>query len=98
MTVQVYSGDDILITVDPDLISGKIRLLEEKFDDLVNYQEKDVILDMNNISHLDSLFLSVLIRFRSRLFISGRSLRLINCNEKIINIIKRAALEDYFLN
>jgi anti-anti-sigma regulatory factor len=48
--------------------------------------------------HLDSLLLSVLIRFRSRLYVCGRSLRLVNCNEKIIDIIRRSALEDYFLD
>ncbi len=98
MIIQIDSGDDIVITMEPDLIPEKIRLLEEKFDNIVQYQEKNVTLDMNSISHLDSLLLSVLIRFRSRLTICGRTLRLVNCNEKIINSIRHASLEDYFLN
>jgi len=98
MALQIESGDDIVITMGQDLLSERIRLLEEKFDDIVHYQNKNVTLDMNSVTHLDSLLLSILIRFRSRLTISGRSLRLINCNEKIINSIRRASLEDYFLD
>jgi len=98
MTVQIDSGDDIVITMEPDLIPERIRLLEEKFDNIAHYQEKNVTLDMTGITGLDSLLLSVLIRFRSRLSISGRSLRLVNCNERIIDSIRRAALEDYFLD
>lgn len=98
MTVQIDSGDDIIVIVDSALIPERIHLLEEKFDGIVNYHEKNVTLDMNSVSHLDSILLSVLIRFRSRLSMYGRTLRLINCNEKIINNIKHAALEDYFLD
>lgn len=98
MTVHIDSGDDIVIPIETGLLSEKIRLLEEKFDFILNCQEKNVTLDMSGVSHLDSLLLSVLIRFRSRLYVCGRSLRLVNCNEKIIDIIRRSALEDYFLD
>lgn len=98
MTAHVDSGDDIIIPVETGLLSEKIRLLEEKFESILNCQEKNVTLDMSGVSHLDSLLLSVLIRFRSKLYVCGRSLRLVNCNERIIDIIRRSALEDYFLD
>ncbi len=98
MTVQIDSGDDIVITMEPDLIPERIRLLEEKFDNIAHYQEKNVSMDMAGVTILDSLLLSVLLRFRAKLSISGRKLRLINCNEKIVDSIRYAALEDYFFN
>lgn len=97
MVIQACAGDDIVVVIDSSLIPDKINIIEEKFDDIVNYHEKNVTIDMSELSHLDSLLLSVLIRFRSRLLICGRTLRLINCNERVINGIKLAALEDYFL-
>jgi len=98
MTFKIYTDEDIVIELDPELIQVKIHLLEEKFDDIVRFQEKNVLIDMGNISFLDSLLLSVLIRFRSRLYVTGRTLQLINCNERIVDSIRRAALEDYLLN
>lgn len=98
METEIYTDDDILFKIDSTYIPDKIHLLVEKFDSIVNNYEKSVILDMENIHHLDSLLLSILIRFRSRLTIFGRTLRLVNCNEAVINSIRLAALEDYFLD
>ncbi len=98
METEIYTWDDIVFTIDSSFFPDRIHLLEEKFDSIVNYQEKNVTLDMVNIVHLDSLLLSILIRFRSRLSIFGRTLRLVNCNEAVINSIRLAALEDYFLD
>lgn len=97
MTVPACTDDNIVFKIDSSFVPDKIHIIEEKLDDIVNYHEKDVSIDMSGLSHLDSLLLSVLIRFRARLSICGRNLHLINCNERIISGIKLAALEDYFL-
>ncbi len=97
MESQIYAQDDIVYVVEEDLLSNNLRLLDEKFLSLADYNENNISLDMGRVEALDSLFISILIRFRSRLSMGGRTLRLINCNEKVIHSIRLAALDEYFL-
>ena len=95
---KLYMDNETLFKIDPAYLPDKIHIIDKSLEDIANYGENDVTIDMDGVSHLNSLLLSVLIRFRSKLFITGRNLRLVNCNERVINSIKLAALEDYFLN
>jgi len=91
------SGDDIVITLESSDLKGKVNLFEEKLERVVRFEHKNILLDMKNVNFLDSSILAILIRLRTSLAAEGRTLRLINYNERIIRYIRLAGLEEYLL-
>lgn len=91
------SGDDIVLTLESSDLKGKINLFEEKLERVVRFEHKNILLDMKNVNFLDSSILAILIRLRTSLAAEGRTLRLINYNERIIRYIRLAGLEEYLL-
>jgi len=83
--------------LDPLLIPERIHIVEKEFDDIVNYRDENVTIDMCGISYIDSMLMASLLRFRNRLFISGRELQLLNCSEKVIAGLRLAEIEDCFI-
>ena len=91
------SGDDIIITPESSDLEGKINLFEEKLEHIVRFEHKNIFFDMKNINFLDSSILAILIRLRTSLATEGRSVKLVNYNERIIKYIRLAGLEEYLL-
>jgi len=78
--------------------SLQLNLLEEKVNDFIKNNERDLILDLKGLNFLDSTSLAAFIRFKRKLKATGRSMKLINYNESILRVIELAGLEDFLLD
>jgi len=78
--------------------SFQINLLEEKINDFIKNDERDLVLDLTGLDLLDSSSLAAFIRFKRKLKATGRTMKLINYNESILRVIELSGLEDFLLD
>jgi anti-anti-sigma factor len=74
-----------------------MSILEERILDFVKKDERDVILDLQNLFLFDSVALAVLIRIKRKLAGMDRSFKLINYNQTILRVIELSGLDDFLL-
>ncbi len=74
-----------------------MNILEERILDFVKKDQRDVILDLENLFHFDSVALAVLIRIKRKLAGMDRSFKLINYNQTILRVIELSGLADFLL-
>ena len=78
--------------------SFQINLLEEKINDFIKNDDRDLVLDLKGLDLLDSSSLAAFIRFKRKLKATGRAMKLINYNESILRVIELSGLEDFLLD
>lgn len=76
----------------------QINLLEEKINDFIKNDTRDLVLDLKELDLLDSSSLAAFIRFKRKLKATGRVMRLTNYNESILRVIELSGLEDFLLD
>ena len=74
-----------------------MNILEERILDFVKKDQRDVILDLENLLHFDSVALAVLIRIKRKLTAVERSFKLINYNQTILRVIELSGLDEFLL-
>ncbi len=92
----IENDDSRLYILSSDEIMTNLRIFEENIDRFIKTDKRDLVLDMKNISSLNSVFLSCLIRIKSGLFIERRTIRLVNYNEYVYRSLEVAGLDSYF--
>ena len=78
--------------------SFQINLLEEKINDFIKSDTRDLILDLKELYLLDSSSLAAFIRFKRKLKATGRLMKLVNYNESILRVIELSGLDDFLLD
>jgi len=78
--------------------SFQINLLEEKINDFIKSDTRDLILDLKELNLLDSSSLAAFIRFKRKLKATGRIMKLVNYNESILRVIELSGLDDFLLD
>jgi len=78
--------------------SFQINLLEEKINDFIKSDTRDLILDLKELNLLDSSSLAAFIRFKRKLKATGRLMKLVNYNESILRVIELSGLDDFLLD
>jgi anti-anti-sigma factor len=78
--------------------SFQINLLEEKINEFIKSDSRDLILDLKGMNLLDSSSLAAFIRFKRKLKATGRIMKLINYNESILRVIELSGLDDFLLD
>lgn len=78
--------------------SFQINLLEEKINDFIKNDGRDLVLDMKDLNLLDSSSLAAFIRFKRKLKATGREMKLVNYNESILRVIELSGLDDFLLD
>jgi anti-anti-sigma factor len=78
--------------------SFQINLLEEKINDFIKNDRRDLLLDMKELNLLDSSSLAAFIRFKRKLKATGRGMKLVNYNESILRVIELSGLDDFLLD
>ncbi|HNX24448.1 MAG TPA: STAS domain-containing protein [Spirochaetota bacterium] len=73
------------------------RLFEEHVEAFIKNDHRDLIFDMRNLEVVDSMFLSSIVRFKMRLSLDGRMLRIINYNEHILKCFQLLHLDGHLL-
>lgn len=74
-----------------------IRLLEENVEIFIKNDHRDLVFDMRHLEGVDSMFLSTMLRFRIKLTLGGRLLRVINYNENILKCFQLLNMEGHLL-
>ncbi len=71
-----------------------IRLFEEDVEIFIKNDHRDIVFDMRNLEGVDSMFLSIMLRFRIKMNLGGRLLRVINYNENILKCFQLLNMDD----
>ena len=76
----------------------EVNLLEEKINDFIKNDSRDLLLDLKDLTLLDSSSLAAFIRFKRKLKATGRTMKLVNYNESILRVIELSGLDDFLLD
>ena len=85
------------IYIPKDDISQYLKIFESDINEFIKNDSRDIIFDFNSLHFIDSLTLAALIRFRRKLSLEGRSLKVINYNDNILRVIELSGLDDFLL-
>jgi len=88
--------EKIYLIREPDIFPH-IRHFEEHIEIFIKNDHRDLVFDMTHLEGVDSMFLSAIVRFRTKLSMGGRILRIINYNEYILKCFQLLHLDDHLL-
>lgn len=74
-----------------------IRAFEEHIEAFIKNDHRNLVFDMRHLDGVDSMFLSTILRFKTKLSIGGRILRVVNYNEHILKSFKLLHLDGHLL-
>lgn len=98
MEMIIRDGDKSRTYIIKDRItSSTISELERDLMDFYHNDERDVIIDINEVTRIDSLTLAVFLKMKNMLAEKGRKFRLVNLSEPVRKIIEIASLETFLL-
>ena len=81
-----------------DLVATNIKRFEEEFNKFILEDTRDIILDLKQVSKIDSMSIAALIRIKKKLSEKDRTLKLINPNEGVLRVLDLSGLETYLLD
>ncbi len=94
---EVIESINDRVYVPKEDISQYLNNLESSINDFIKNDSRDIIVDFNALQVIDSLTLAALIRFKRKLSLEGRDLKLINYNDNILRVIELSGLDDFLL-
>lgn len=98
MEMIIRDGDKSRTYIIKDKItSSTIGELERDLMDFYHNEDRDVIIDINEVTRIDSLTLAVFLKMKNMLAEKGRKFKLINLSEPVRKIIEIASLETFLL-
>jgi len=80
-----------------ELIPLNITRLEETLNQFIKDDDRDIIIDLENVNKIDSLAMALFIRLKKKLEEKKRTLLVINPNESIIRVLKLSDLDEFLL-
>ena len=89
-------GNNVFVMEKTDDIFQK-GIIEKKIDEFIKTVENELILDLKELSTLDSMTLAAFIRFKRKLAETNRTMKLVNYNENILRIIELSGLGEFLL-
>ena len=78
-------------------ISQYLNIFESNINEFIKSDSRDIVLDMKSLHNIDSLTLAALIRFRRKLSLEGRTIKLLNYNDNILRVIELSGLDEFLL-
>lgn len=94
---EVIDSSGERVYVPKEDISQYINIFESSINDFIKNDSRDVIVDLKSLQFIDSLTLAALIRFRRKLSLEGRSLKVVNYNDNILRVIELSGLDEFLL-
>jgi len=71
---------------------------ENKLSEFLSDDERDIIIDLNNVTKITSIAIATIIRIKNKLIEDrNRELRLTNANEGITRVLELAGLDSFLL-
>jgi anti-anti-sigma regulatory factor len=89
-------NEKIYLIKDSDIYNN-IRLFELEIETFIKNDNRNLVFDMVHLGSVDSMFLSAILRFRTKLSLGGRNLLMTNYNEHIRRCVRLLNLEDHLL-
>jgi anti-anti-sigma factor len=96
METKDTSSERVFIIKD-ELIASNIKKYEDIFNRFIIEDDRDIILDLTDVTKIDSMSIASLIRVKKKLIESERTLKLTNPNEGVLRVLDLSGLETYFL-
>ncbi len=84
--------------LEEDLISSHTRGFEDELNNFIQNDNRDILLDLTQVTKIDSISIALLLRIKSRLTENGRTVRLTRPNETVMRILELAGLQDFLLD
>jgi len=94
----VDSNNERIFILEKSYEGIPLNLLEEKINDFIKNDNRDMVLDLKNLNLLDSSSLAAFIRMKRKIKADGRDMKLINYNESILRVIELSGLDDFLLD
>ncbi len=88
------TGDVITIAINGDIEMITMKGLKERLLDIVNKNDKNIVVDFTNVGYLDSSGIGVLLSLSKTLKEKEKQLKLINLSERIERVLELSSLSD----
>ena len=99
MKVEIIDNDiEKTFTFMEDITSSNIGRFEELVYRTTRNDTRDIILDLSNISKIDSMSIAALIRIKNRLIEQGKTLKLSNPNGGVMRMLELSGLDEFLLD
>lgn len=98
MVEFIDNEDDRTFILKDEVISAKLLKLEEIMNTFIREDDRNAIIDLRNVTKIDSMSLAALIRVKNKLAKSGRTLNLVNPGEGVMRVLELAGLDAFLLD
>lgn len=96
---EIQDNDNERIFILPKSQEGfQLNILEEKINDFIKNDRRDIIVDLKNLTILDSSSLAAFIRMKRKIKADGRNMKINNYNETILRVIELSGLDEFLLD
>lgn len=91
----IDTAHDRKYIIKDELVSSKVMRLEEELNEFIRDDDRDITIDLVNITKIDSMSIAVIIRVKNKLSDQGRVLKLINPSDGVVRVLELAGLDSY---
>ena len=91
------SHDEKTFIIKDEMASNAISDLEIMINDFIKNDDRNVVIDLENVFKIDSMSLATLIRIKNKLTDNNRKLILINPSDGVMRVLELAGLEAFLL-
>ncbi len=98
MVEFIDNAEDRTFILKDEVISAKLLKIEEILNTFIREDDRNAIIDLANVTKIDSMSLAALIRVKNKLGKSGRNLNLINPGEGVMRVLELAGLDAFLLD
>ena len=91
----VDSAYDRLFLLKDNITSLNIGTLNQELDSFIREDERDIILDLEEVNKIDSVSLAFLIRIKKRLDETDRVFKMINLSEPVHRVLVLTGVEAF---
>jgi anti-anti-sigma factor len=91
---QNETDDAIILILQGDLDLPSIKHFKESSFEIAKQSDKNLILDFSEVTYIDSSGIGILLTLNKIKKEMGKSLRIINCTERIAKIFALSSLSD----
>ncbi len=92
------TGDERYFVLKGDNISAGLSQLEDALNSFTREDKRNAVIDLRNVTRIDSMSLAAIIRVKNRLASTGRSLELINPTEGVLRVLQLAGLDEFLMD
>lgn len=91
------TGVERTYRIPKNFLSTEYIRLEETLLDFIRTDTRDIVLDLAQVTRIDSMALATILRIKKKLIEVNRGLSIINPTEPVIRLFELSGLETYLL-